>query len=55
MKHSLIYSKVEYLGTPTSNRVQIYFFLLIPQNVNLLFRATIELKKLIRQASDTLA
>ena len=53
MKHSLIYSKVEYCGTPTSNRVQIYFFLLIPQNVNLLFRVTSELKKLIRQSSDT--
>ena len=29
------------------NRVQIYFFLLKAQNVNLLFRVAIELKKLI--------
>ena len=48
-----------YIGTApnahTLLRVQIYFFLLTPQNVNLLFRVAIKLKKLITPFDATLS
>ena len=48
MKHSSIcLGSLELCRAPSDNRVQIYFFLLNPQNDSSLFRVAIELKKLI--------
>ena len=46
MKHSIHFYLVD-SKRPHPNRLQIYLFLLIRQNVNLLFSVSIELKKLI--------
>ena len=47
MKHSSILKGKALLPNTSLKRVQIYFFLLTRQNVNLLFRISNELKKLI--------
>ena len=53
MKHSSSFEREAHLDAHPFKRVQIYFFLLIRQNVRLLFRMTIELKKLIRARLTT--
>ncbi len=51
MKHSSIcLGSLELCRAPSDNRVQIYFFLLNPQNDSSLFRVAIELKKLIHSS-----
>ena len=53
MKHSSLFEREAHLDAHPIKLVQIYFFLLIRQNVRLLFRMTIELKKLIRTRLTT--